>query len=298
MTATPPPPGPPSRVRSAVKAIAAVVAFFLVGLLLFFIGFLPFAKRLAGGLTAAELGRTPPMAFALAQGVGLLLAFGVATWVVGVKLLHLDAGALRWKVGVGKGRALVMGLALGALPAAFAMVLGVLTGGAGWVRDTGAVSDYAGGILSTVMLLAPAALAEEVMFRGVPLVVLARLMGRPAALVLLSVLFSLAHLDNPDVSARAIGNIALAGILLSVAFYTPGGMWTAFGAHLGWNCTLAGLGAPVSGLPFDIPYIDYTMGGPPWLTGGSFGPEGGLLGTLAITVAIVVAARWARKDQI
>ena len=109
-------------------------------------------------------------------------------------------------------------------------------------------------------------------------------------------LFSLAHLDNPDVSARAIGNVALAGILLSLAFYSPGGMWTAFGAHLGWNATLAALGAPVSGLPFDIPYIDYTMGGPPWLTGGRFGPEGGLLGTIAITAAIFVAARWARKE--
>ena len=56
-------------------------------------------------------------------------------------------------------------------------------------------------------------------------------------------------------------------------------MWTAFGAHLGWNATLAALAAPVSGLPFDIPYIDYRMGGPAWLTGGAFGPEGGLLAT-------------------
>jgi hypothetical protein len=73
-------------------------------------------------------------------------------------------------------------------------------------------------------------------------------------------------------------------------------MWTAFGAHLGWNGTLAALGAPVSGLPFQIPLVDYTMGGPPWLTGGSFGPEGGLLSTVAITAAIVLAAQWVRKD--
>jgi hypothetical protein len=281
----------------ALRAIGAIVAFFVLGILLFFIGLTPFATRLAGGVSASELARNPPLAFALAQGVGLLLAFGIATWLIGVKLLKLDARALRWRVSVGKLRAFGMGLLLGALPAALAMVLGVLAAGADWVRDTGGPTDYAGGVVKTVALLAPAALAEEVMFRGVPLVVLARLIGRPAALVGLAVLFGLAHLDNPDVSARAIGNIALAGILLSLAFFTAGGMWAAFGAHLGWNATLAALGAPVSGLPFDIPYIDYTMGGPAWLTGGAFGPEGGLLGTFAITAAIVVVARWARKDE-
>jgi hypothetical protein len=38
------------------------------------------------------------------------------------------------------------------------------------------------------------------------------------------------------------------------------------------------------------------MGRPTWLTGGAFGPEGGLLGTLALTVAVVVVAQWLRKD--
>jgi CAAX protease family protein len=287
---------PPSRLRSIVRAIAAVLAFFVFGLLLFFIGFVPFVHRLSGGLSSAELARQPPPLFAFAQGAGLAIAFGLATWVIGVKLLRLHATDLRWKTNVSRARGFVTGLLLGGLPAALAMVLGVFAGGAAWVRDGGAASDFPGGVLVTVAILAPAALAEEVMFRGVPLVILARLMGRPAALVLLSVLFSLAHIDNPEVSARAIGNVALAGILLSLAFYSPGGMWTAFGAHVGWNATLASLGAPVSGLPFDIPYIDYTMGGPPWLTGGRFGPEGGLLGTIAITAAIFVAARWVRKE--
>lgn len=287
---------PSSRIPPIVRAVAAVIAFFVLGLLLFFIGFVPFVRRLAGGLSPAELAHHPPPLFVLAQGAGLVLAFAFATWVIGVKLLRLDARALRWRVDVTKTRGFVTGLLLGGLPAALAMLLGVVAGGAAWVKDGGAASDFPGGVLVTVALLAPAALAEEMMFRGVPLVVLTRLMGRPAALVLVSLLFSLVHLDNPDVSARALGNVALAGILLALAFYSPGGMWTAFGAHLGWNGTLASLGAPVSGLPFDIPYIDYTMGGPSWLTGGRFGPEGGLLSTIAITAAILVAARWARKE--
>jgi hypothetical protein len=98
------------------------------------------------------------------------------------------------------------------------------------------------------------------------------------------------------VTPEGLVNIAVAGIFLSLAFYSPGGMWTAVGAHLGWNATLAALAAPVSGLPFDIPYIDYRSGGPGWLTGGAFGPEGGLLATVALTATAALVARWIRKD--
>ena len=79
----------------------------------------------------------------------------------------------------------------------------------------------------TVLILLPAALAEEVMFRGVPLIVTARAIGRPRAVLLLSLLFALAHVRNPDVTAAGLANIALAGIFLSLAFFSPGGMWTA-----------------------------------------------------------------------
>jgi len=56
---------------------------------------------------------------------------------------------------------------------------------------------------------------------------------------------------------------------------------------------LAALDAPVSGVPFRIPLLDYVPGDPVWLTGGRFGPEGGLSSTLALTIAVLVARRWA-----
>jgi hypothetical protein len=110
--------------------------------------------------------------------------------------------------------------------------------------------------------------------------------------------FALFHSLNPGVTPLGIGNIALAGIFLGLAFYAPGGLWTAFGAHLGWNSTLAALDAPVSGLPFAIPLFDYSAGEPAWLSGGRFGPEGGLMGTLAITAALLWTWRWARKEML
>jgi len=287
---SPHPPGP-HPVRSA---ILGSLGFALLGFVLFGLAIIPFASSFLRQ-DAQELARHPTIGLALLQGAGLLVAFLLATWIVGIKLFHLDLRDLRWRTPLGSGRGFAAGLVFGILPAAVAMLLGVVAGGAAWVPDGGSLSQYLERLGIILVMLAPAALAEEVIFRGVPLVLLARVLGRPAALVLLSVGFALAHITNPDVTARALGNIALAGILLSLAFFSPGGMWAAFGAHLGWNLTLAALGAPVSGLPFEIPFVDYTMGGPAWLTGGAFGPEGGLLSTVAITGAIVLAAHWVRK---
>jgi hypothetical protein len=53
----------------------------------------------------------------------------------------------------------------------------------------------------------------------------------------------------------------------------------------------------VSGVPFDIPLLDYRAGGPAWLTGGAFGPEGGLAATVALTMAIWITARWVRAER-
>ena len=289
-------PTPARRPRPLLRAIGAVVAFYVLGFLLVALLLWPFAGRLTQGASTAELAAHPTPLFALVQGATLLIGFGLATWVVGVRALALDGNALRWRTRLGPLRALSAGLALGILPAAAAMLLGVLTAGAGWLHDGGSFGDWLIQSGKTVLILAPAALSEELMFRGLPMVVAARAIGRNRAIVLLSVIFAVAHIQNPEVTSAGLGNIALAGIWLSLAFFSPGGLWTAFGAHLGWNATLAALAAPVSGLPFDMPYIDYRMGRPTWLTGGAFGPEGGLLGTLALTVAVVVVAQWLRKD--
>lgn len=289
-------PTPAPRPRPILRAVGAVASFYFLGALLSGLLLLPVSRQLTSGSTPAELGAHPTPLFALSQGMVLLLAFAAASWVVGFKALGLDATALRWRAPLGWARGLGAGLAFGIVPAAVAMALGVFTAGASWTHDGGSLPQWAAQVGKTVLILLPAALAEEVMFRGVPLVVTARAIGRPRAILLLSLLFALAHVRNPDVTAAGLANIALAGIFLSLAFFSPGGMWTAIGAHLGWNATLAALAAPVSGLPFDIPYIDYRGGGPGWLTGGAFGPEGGLLATVTLTATAALVARWIRKD--
>jgi membrane protease YdiL (CAAX protease family) len=284
---------------SLSKAIGWSIAFMLVGIsvsgaLMSLWALVAYGDVALGLATLLEPGPTQTVV----AGGSQLAGFAFATWLVGFRLLHLRPAQLRWagpRIGT---RGLALGLILGAAAAGIALLAAVVLANSHWSRDAGGLGDYLGQVVKTSLVLAPAALSEEVMFRGIPLILLAAAIGRATALVVVAgLVFALFHGLNPGVTALGLGNIALAGIFLGVAFYAPGGLWTAFGAHLGWNATLAALDAPVSGLPFQIPFIDYRAGEPVWLSGGHFGPEGGLLATVAITAALLITLRWARKDS-
>jgi membrane protease YdiL (CAAX protease family) len=282
----------PARI-SLAKAIGWSIAFVVLTLLV--AGLLAFgiATLMAGSARGAVawLEGTGPGPLVL-QAVVTLASEGLFTWLIGGRVLGLTLVDLRYRVPY-RGPGFLAGGLAGALAGGTALAIAALAGGAEWVRDEGTPASYLQVTATTVLMLAPAALSEEVLFRGVPLVLLASVLGRGTAVVLVAVVFALAHLSNPNVTMLGVGNIALAGIFLGLAFYAPGGIWTAWGVHLGWNAVLAALDTPVSGIPFRIPLIDYVPGDPGWLTGGQFGPEGGLASTLALTIAVLVARRWA-----
>jgi uncharacterized protein len=282
------------------KAIGWTIAFMLLGLsvsssVMVLIAFARYGS-VVDGLNRVV---TPGAEQILVAGISQLLGFGFATWVIGFRVLRLDRADLRLapaRIGL---RGLAIGLTIGAAAAGVALLGSVLLARSHWTPDAGGVGEYIIQVVKTVAVLAPAALSEEVMVRGLPLVLVAAALGRGTALLLIAgLVFALFHSLNPGVTPLGIGNIALAGIFLGLAFYAPGGLWTAFGAHLGWNSTLAALDAPVSGLPFAIPLLDYSAGDPAWLSGGRFGPEGGLMGTVAITAALLWTWRWARKEML
>jgi uncharacterized protein len=285
----------PDRI-SPTKAIGWSIAFVvLTGVLTIVLG-LGLATALVGPDAAPAWLDTAGPAQTLLQAVCLLASAAFFTWLIGIRVLGLTLADLRWRVPHG-GAGFGIGAMAGMLAAGAGLAIGVVAGGAEWLSDEGTAGSYLRALGFTLLVLTPAALAEEVVFRGVPLVLLAGVIGRGTAVVLLAVLFALAHLSNPNVTALGVGNIALAGIFLGLAFYAPGGLWTAWGAHLGWNLLLAALDTPVSGVPFPIPLVDYDPGAAVWLTGGRFGPEGGLASTLALTLAVLAARRWAGKES-
>jgi CAAX protease family protein len=283
---------------SFVKAIGWSIAFIVLTILT--AGLLGFgaAVLFAGSSEAAIawLSAAGPGSM-LVQAAATLASTGLFTWLIGVRKLGLTREDLRYTRGPRARSGFRLGLIAGAVTAGFALLISAVAGHAGWVRDAGNFGDYLVQAAKTIAVLAPAALSEEVLFRGVPIVLLASAVGQGAAVLAIGVLFALAHLANPSVTPLGVGNIALAGIFLGLMFYAPGGIWSAFGAHLGWNTLLACLDTPVSGIPFDIPLLDYNAGSPAWLTGGRFGPEGGLAATIALTLGILLAARWASKGS-
>jgi membrane protease YdiL (CAAX protease family) len=184
-----------------------------------------------------------------------------------------------------------LGLGWGITLAALTILL-CLAGGATLRRQSASDERALAVALPLAAGLAGAALLEELLFRGFPLSRLARGVGRVAAAVLLAVVFGWAHLRNPEMSGIGLANIGLASLLLAAAFFTGGGLGTAAGLHLGWNAGLVfGADAPVSGLRFGVPGLEFVPGPQVWWTGGSFGPEGGLAATLVLGAAL---AWWAR----
>ena len=153
--------------------------------------------------------------------------------------------------------------------------------------------------LSTLLFLAPAALWEELMFRGYAFTVLSEWLHPAVALGLTSAVFGLVHLQNSGASAPSISVVVLAGVFLGGVLLATKSLYAAFAAHLAWNWTLAGvLHAAVSGIPFVTPDYQVVDAGPDWATGGVWGPEGGVPAALGLAVAsIYLYLRRSRREE-
>jgi membrane protease YdiL (CAAX protease family) len=174
-------------------------------------------------------------------------------------------------------RELLMGMAVAAL-----LLLGLLGGcaavGSLDVRWTGSTSIF-GYILAMAGVLLLAAANEELIFRGYPMQTLMKGIGAWPAVLVMSGLFGLMHLRNPNASAVGIINTVLAGIMLSAAYLKTRSLWFPFGIHVGWNIGLGlVLGFPLSGIGLASLWTSRVAGHATML-GGSYGPEGGVLAT-------------------
>jgi hypothetical protein len=176
------------------------------------------------------------------------------------------------------------GVAMGIAPIAAAVVALFALG---WLTvEPAAPGSWLRAALTVSVILAPAALYEELLSRGYVLAALADGMGRPVAVGLTSVAFGLLHLGNPGATAQPIILVTLAGVFLAAVLLATGSLYAAWAAHFAWNWFMAvPLHADVSGLPVPRPGYQTVDSGPDWATGGPWGPEGG-----AFTAASLVAA--------
>lgn len=145
-------------------------------------------------------------------------------------------------------------------------------------------------MIGSAVLLIVAALAEEAMFRGYALQTLTRAKLAWLGVLLTSVPFGLVHLSNPNVvPVVTFANTVLAGLWLAVAYLRTRSLWLPLGVHWSWNWALGWFfGLPVSGINLvSHPLLNARDEGPSWLTGGSYGIEGGLACTIALVLSII-----------
>ena len=182
-------------------------------------------------------------------------------------------------------------LIVGSLIGIFSLVLAtaIATAGGGLtftISGRAALFQVLQTLVFSAALFIVAALAEEALFRGYPLQTLTRANLAWLAVFLTSVPFAAVHLRNPNVAAGfTFMNTALAGVWLAVAYLRTRTLWFPLGVHWAWNWALGALfGLPVSGITDLAPHplMRGTDHGPVWLTGGSYGIEGGLACTITL----------------
>jgi membrane protease YdiL (CAAX protease family) len=250
---------------------------------------------------------TPLLTMASLLSTGLLLT--VSIWLAGRFLdrrRFIDFGFhfnQRWWTDFG------FGLSLGAGLMALIFLIELA---AGWISVNGVFvtqnpeTPFLLAIIIPLIIFLVVGFYEELFSRGYQLTNLAEgLTGKiikPRTAILLAILFSSAvfgvlHASNPHASIASTLNIGLAGIFLAAGYVLTGQLAISIGLHISWNFFQGNVfGFPVSGGDFrSATFIQIQQGGPSLWTGGFFGPEAGLLGTIAMILGIIITMLWIKK---
>jgi membrane protease YdiL (CAAX protease family) len=172
----------------------------------------------------------------------------------------------------------------------------VASGGAYYPGLAGDFLDFIFKGSATAVFVLLAAAAEEIAFRGYAFQRLVDSIGRLGAVLAVSALFGVAHIQNPASTPLSTANTALAGVLLAVVYLKTRGLWLPLGLHWAWNFFLGPVfGLPVSGFTnvFQPYLLKAQVGGPGWLTGAQYGPEGSII----LTVACIAAIMWLGRTK-
>jgi len=226
------------------------------------------------------------------RGGLLVLALGVG-YLCAHSLEELPWRSLGASFHKGWFKDLCIGSALGFAALALAVVIALIGRGLSFSFNHDWPSMIRS-MLGSGVLLIVAGFAEEAMFRGYALQTLARARLAWLGVVLTLALFGVAHLTNPNaVPGFTFVNTAIAGLWFAVAYLRTRSLWLPLGLHWSWNWALGWFfGLPVSGLNVTShPLLKASDTGPHWLTGGSYGIEGGVAGTIALALATVLIWR-------
>ena len=207
----------------------------------------------------------------------------LATWIMLRRVEKLPWSTIGLDRAAASPGLIAKGAAFGGLTIGIASLLLL---GIGMLRiDQTLPGSWWGQAWHSTLVFLPAAFFEELFMRGYAFAVLKRAAGWKMALIVTSIAFGLLHAWNPNPDAESILAVIVAGFFLGAIFLTTQSMYAVGIAHFAWNWVMSGaLHIAVSGMPSRDPDYRVVETGPDWLTGGPWGPEGGLAAVVAMFV--------------
>jgi len=270
------------RLRSGWRLGLFVCAFFALLILLQSVAHLVFVIEELLHISAG------PFTEQIVFRVVFLSAAVLAGWICNYWLEGLPWRVLGLSFHTGWCRDLLLGSAIGAVSLAIAAFIAFAAGRLSFEFSERQILFAVGrALVGTAVLFIVAALAEEAAFRGYPLQTMIRAHLIVFGILITSVLpFAAAHLQNPSFTVLSFTNTALAGLLFAVAYLRTRSLWFPLGVHWAWNFTQGSIfGGPVSGVTITShPLLHSFDKGPAWVTGGSYGLEGGVCCTVALVI--------------
>ncbi|MEY2479345.1 MAG: protease family protein [Verrucomicrobiota bacterium] len=175
----------------------------------------------------------------------------------------------------------LIGLAVGLGMMTACAVLLLIFGWATW-SASGTFAQSALAMATLAMLINT--VTQEVMVRGYAQQTIQSRFGAMNGVIFSALFFLTLHVGAIQNQILPAISLFAAGILLGAAYAVSRNLWLPIALHFGWN-VLQGpvLGQPVSGQALDAGSRLLQIAGPPLMTGGKFGIEGGLI-AIAITI--------------
>lgn len=193
----------------------------------------------------------------------------------------------------------LIGLLLGFILISSVYVLLFLSGQVSF-KGFSLTSDAAPLFFLYLLMWIPQGATEEVMMRGYMMPRVASRFGVPFAVFFSSLCFSVMHAGNAGFSVIALINLMLIAALFACIALRQGHIYTVCAMHTVWNFCQGNLyGLEVSGNPqaASIFSSGMTKFSKDYITGGKFGPEGGLAVTAVIVAAFIVLLASGRKKK-
>ena len=271
------------------------MTIYLIVSVLLFIPFILILKILPLDSSSTDFESSANIVFVLF----LNISFIVAGWITLKWIDHRPPALLGMNFWPSSAKAFLLGIGIGVTNFCVVLATLALIGEVSIQWSGVAIRDLdIFGIYFAIYLLF--AMIEEVINRGYLFQTLCEGIGKVKAAVIISLIFSVIHIFNPDFSILAGVFLFVHGLLYATAYLKTRSLWAPIGLHMAWNFTQGPIaGMRVSGTSVESSLFLTEVRGPDMLTGGSFGVEGGLVAIVisAIVLLVVLRTTWLRPSE-